>query len=71
MSFKDLAIFNDALLAKQAWHLLHDTDSFFYQVFKAKFFPNCSIMEATIPSSSSNAWESIIKGREVNQRGVA
>lgn len=71
MSFKDLAIFNDAHLTKQAWHLLHDTYSLFYQVFKAKFFPNCSIMEATIPSSSLNAWKSIIKGREVNQRGVA
>ena len=28
-------------------------------------------MEATITSSSSNAWKNIIKDREVNQRGVA
>ena len=26
MGFKDLALFNDALLAKQAWHLLHNKD---------------------------------------------
>ena len=71
LGFKDLTMYNDALLAKQTWHLLHDTKSLFYQVFKAKFFPNCSLMGVTNPNNSSYAWKSIIKGREVIKRGAS
>lgn len=46
MDFKDLAFFNDALLAKQFWRLLHNKHSLFYRVFKLKFLPDYSIMEA-------------------------
>ena len=70
MGFKDLSRFNDVLLAKQTWRLLHDKSSLFYWIFKARFFPNYSIMEATCPSSASYAWRSIIKGRDVIKRGA-
>ena len=70
MGFKDLANFNDALLAKQAWRLLHNKDSLFYRVFKMKFFPNCSIWEAQESSSGSHAWHSILKGRDVLLKGA-
>ena len=70
LGFKDLSQFNDALLAKQTWRLLHDTGSLFYRIFKAKYFPSRSIMEAKNPSSASYAWKSIIKGLEVIKRGT-
>lgn len=70
MGFHDLAMFNDSFLAKQTWKLLQNKTSLFYRVFKAKFFPNCTIMEAKDSRPSSYAWRSILKGRNVIQRGL-
>ena len=36
--FRHVVMFNDSLLAKQAWKLLHNKDSLFYKVFKPRFF---------------------------------
>ena len=46
MGFRDLALFNNSLLAKQVWLLLYNTTSLFYKVLKARFSRNTSIMEA-------------------------
>ena len=54
-----------ALLAKQCWRLLQNPQSLFYRVFKARYFPNCSIMEATLGNNLSFLWQSILSGREV------
>ena len=69
MGFKDLCKFNEALLAKQVWRLVHDRNSQFYKVFKAKYFPHGSIFEATA-SSGSYAWQSIMKSRHLIRAGA-
>lgn len=70
MGFKELYLFNDALLANQTWRLLHNKNSLFYKVFKSKFFPNFTIMDAKEGQSVLYAWKSIMKEREVIQRGA-
>uniref|UniRef100_A0A2N9J5F1 RNase H type-1 domain-containing protein n=1 Tax=Fagus sylvatica TaxID=28930 RepID=A0A2N9J5F1_FAGSY len=70
MGFRDLCKFNDALLAKQVWRLIHDTNSLFYRVFKAKFFPHGSILDCLTTTRGSYAWQSILKAREVISRGA-
>ena len=75
MSFKELSLFNEALLGKQVWRLLHlkkknnNKKSLFYRVFKPRFFPNCTIMEVKEGHGGSYTWKSILKGRDVIRRG--
>ena len=68
--FRDLALYNGLLLAKQVWHLINNKSSLFYKVFKVRFFPNCTLMEETDIRYGSYAWRSILKGRDVLQRGA-
>ena len=72
MGFKDLTMFNEAMLAKLAWRLLHDDNSLFYRVFKARFFPRETILEAkdSLSASYAYAWKSILKGRDVILKGA-
>ena len=60
MGFRELGKFNDAMLAKQVWRLVHDTDSLFDRVFKAKYFPTGSIFKAKA-KSGSYTWKSILE----------
>jgi hypothetical protein len=47
MRFRDFNSFNMALLAKQGWRMLRTPNNLIAQIMKGKYFPNCSILEAT------------------------
>jgi len=48
---------------------MHDEDSLFYKVFKVRYFPNPSVLEAKL-SGGSFAWKSIMKARRVIKMGA-
>ena len=58
MGFRDINAFNLAMLAKQVWRLIHNTYSLFYRVYKARYFPRCSFMEAKFGNNSLFVWRS-------------
>ena len=70
IGFKEIEKFNEALLAKQVWRMMHNSDSLFYKVFKARFFPDYSILEAKDSAISSYAWKSILSARDVIKKGL-
>ena len=68
MGFKEIEKFNDSLLTKQVWRMINNPNSLCHHVFKARFFPNCSILEAKDSSIGSYAWKSILSARDVKKR---
>lgn len=60
LGFPDIHAFNLAMLAKQAWWLIHGTHSLFYHVYKARYFPTCSFMDADLGNNPSFVWRNLL-----------
>lgn len=69
MGFRDLYSFNLAMLSKQCWRLITNPESLCARVLKAKYFPNSSLLQATLKNDASFTWQSIMKGLETFKLG--
>jgi hypothetical protein len=45
LGFRDLVMFNKALLAKQFWRILQNPDSLVVAIMKAKYFPHGTMLD--------------------------
>ena len=70
MRFRDIHAFNLAMLAKQAWRLLIETQSLFYRVYKARYFPSSTFMDAELGTNPSFVWRSLLQACEVIREGL-
>jgi hypothetical protein len=70
MGFRNFEVFNQALLAKQAWRLLTVPNSLCARVLKARYFKHSDILHAGCPGGGSFSWRSILHGRDLLKNGL-
>ena len=70
MGFRDLHLFNLAMLGKQGWRLLTRHDSLCARTLKGKYYHNSSSLSAKRKRNSSHTWQAILKGRQVLEKGL-
>ena len=69
LGFRDLHLFNLALLGKQGWNLLTKPHTLVARVFKEKYFPSRKYISSNLGSNPSFVWKSIWLTKEVVRLG--
>ncbi|XP_074327019.1 putative mitochondrial protein AtMg00310 [Apium graveolens] len=69
MGFKKLRSFNVAMLAKQAWRLINNTNPLVTQLMCARYFPTSDFLNVKLGVNPSFVWKSILESQEVVRQG--
>ena len=70
LGFRDLNLFNLALLARQGWRLLTSPDSLCARVLRAKYFPDGDLLNVQEGPGMSYSWRSIVRGVKAMNEGL-
>lgn len=65
LGFRQLHEFNTASLGKQGWRLITNPESLVARIYKSRYYPQYSFLSATIGSSPSYIWRSILAAQEI------
>ena len=70
IGFRDIELFNLALLARQVWRLLQDPESLSARVLPARYYPQSNILVANLGARPFQVWRSLMEGRDVLALGL-
>lgn len=69
LGFRSLHGFNMALLGKHVWSFITNPESLVTRVFKARYFSESNILEATKGNGSSIIWTGVWEAKEQIRKG--
>jgi hypothetical protein len=70
LGFRDLEMFNLALLAIQGWRLIQNPDTLVATIFREKYYPNGKFLESNLGHRPLYAWRSIWTAKSFLQEGA-
>ena len=70
IGFKDMKLFNQALLARQAWRLIQRPNSLCARILKSKYYPNGELLDTVFASNASPSWLGIEHRLELLKAGL-
>ena len=70
LGFRDIEMFNLALLARQAWRVMQEPNSFSARILKAVYYPEGDFLDAEAGSNPSRVWRAIVEGKGVLAQGI-
>ena len=70
LGFRDFRLFNQVLLARQAWRLLTNPISLCAQVLKAKYYPYGKLEDTVFTGNASSSCQAISHGLDLLKRGL-
>ncbi|KAL0314573.1 UNVERIFIED_CONTAM: putative mitochondrial protein [Sesamum angustifolium] len=65
LGFRDLQVFNLAMLSKQLWRIISKPDSLLCRVLRARYFPDGHVLSAPAGRNPSYTWRSIQAAQQV------
>ncbi|KAL8097756.1 hypothetical protein AgCh_030760 [Apium graveolens] len=69
MGFRDFRSFNLAMLGKQGWRLMSNTQSLVTKMYKARYFANSDFLNSELGHNPSFIWRSIWEARKLVAEG--
>ena len=70
LGFRDMKLFNQALLARQAWRLILFPNSLCARLLKTRYYPNGDLVDTILKSDSSPSWKGIEHGLDLLKQGL-
>ena len=70
IGFRDMKLFNQALLARQAWRLIQRPESLCVRVLKSKYYPNGNLLDTVFATDASPVWREFEHGLEFLKKGL-